>query len=255
MKLKAIACFLLVILPMSLSAEIRTSPVGQPESATEQPDNLEKAVETAIWDYIRHERRLLASGDLFEINIAADHGVLGITLLTEYDSNFPVFVSPKDTSCIIEYSEENDWICWLTPDTQDTIICAKGAYSEPVPLLRFSDNAVVKDISSVPNRKFEYKKKLFVWRDNTYEDSTEVLALLLERNRVDFISPRISPFWGNDNDGGEHVIYDLKILRQGKIKKYHNYGLSGNGFQGRMRSLWFKWKGSIRSFLDSLEES
>jgi hypothetical protein len=63
MKLKAISFFLILILPLYLSADIRLSHVEQPESATEQPDNLKKAIETAIWDYIRHERRLLASGD------------------------------------------------------------------------------------------------------------------------------------------------------------------------------------------------
>ena len=255
MKLKAIACFLLLILPLCLSAEFRSSHVEQTDPATEQPEDLDKAIETAIWNFIRHERRLLAAGDLFEINIAAAGNVLGITLLTEDDNNYPVFVTPKDTSCIREPSQEKDWVCWITPDSRDTVICAKGAFSEPVPVLQFSDSTVEKDLSSVPNRMFKYKNKLFVWRDETYGDSQDVFALLLERNRVDYLAPGLSDFWGNSNDGGEHVIYDLENLRQGKIKKYHNYGLSGNGFRGRMRSLWYKWTYSIRSFVDSLEES
>ena len=223
MKLKAIACYLLLILPLYLSAGIRSSRVEVPESESNHPDNLEKAIETAIRNYIRHERRLLATGDLFEINIVADRNELRISLLTEKDNNYPVYITPKDTSCIIESSRKQDRICWLTQSSRDTVICAKGAYSEPVPTLRFSDSAVEKDISSVPNRKFEYKKKLFVWRDNTCEDSPDVLSLLLERNRVDYLAPGLSSFWGNSNDGGEHVIYNLEKLRQGKIKKYHNF--------------------------------
>lgn len=198
------------------------------------------AISVAVNNMVRHEKRFLSTTDVFDIGIYPEQNLLIVSARVDddYHNHFSAVVSPKDTSIIPVFIKDKEKLVWVSPSTKDTIIMVPGRpFYERYPVY-FSPEEVRLDYSDVPNQMLLSNGKLFVWRDDSWEDSTEVIDALVKMNRLDFIVPGL-PGWTVDNDGEERVCYDLDALREGKIKKFHHYGLWGKGFRAKLRRGWF----------------
>ena len=205
------------------------------------PDVMEKAVRVAANDFIHHERRLSSSGDVFCVGVGIDHNhnnILGISVIDEPSENYPVWVSPKDTNCVLRYSDEDMY--WLDPSSGDTVIFSKNVFNDFPIELRYSESDVVFNLRSLPDRMFIVDGKVFVWGDKSDGNHDEVMKELVKRSKVDFIMEGVWPDWWAIDDGEEAVCYDFERLSRGKVKKYHSFGIAGKGLRGRINVLKYK---------------
>ena len=81
--------------------------------------------------------------------------------------------------------------------------------------------------------------KLFFWCDDAAPQSKDIIDKLMDMGRVDFLVKENALGWGVIDDGKEVICYDLDALSQGRIKKYHDYGIWGKGFRARLRQGWY----------------
>ena len=212
-----------------------------PLKAEADPGEYDRAISVAVDNMVRHEKRYLSTGDVFNIGIYPNANALVISAQVndEYNNRFVAIVTPKDTTLKPERFADQDRIIWVSPASKDTVIAVKGLGPEEYSI-SYSPDAVQIDYSDLPNKILASKGKLFVWRDEACADSKEVIDRLTDLNRVDFLIPEAETWWSYIDDGVEVVCYDLDALREGKIKKHHNYGLWGDGFRARLRRGWFQ---------------
>ena len=205
-------------------------------------DVMEKAVRVAANDFIHHERRLSSSSDVFSVFVSVNpyHNTeLYIFVIDEPVENYSVWVSPKDTNCVLRFSNEDMY--WLDPASGDTVIFSKNVFSDTPIDLRYSERDVVFNLRSLPDRMLVVDGKVFVWMDKSGGDHDEVMKELVKRSKVDFFMEGVLPdWWGATDDGEESVCYDLEKLSQGKVKKYHDFGIFGKGLRGRLNVLKYK---------------
>lgn len=206
----------------------------------------EPAISVAINNMVRHEKRYLSTSDIFEITINPERNLLVVSAKVEdgISSHYYAIVSPKDTTVKSEYIrvEDDEYkVVWVSPASKDTIITCYDCYDSHSEnySLSFSSDDVLIDYSDLPNKMLTSARKLFFWRDEAYPESKEVIDILVERGRVDFLVRESLLGWWVINDGEEVVCYDLEALLSGKIKKYHDYGLWGKGFRARLRQGWY----------------
>ena len=203
----------------------------------------EPAITVAINNMVRHEKRFLSTSDIFEVNINPERNLLVVSAKVEDSSYYQYYaiVNPKDTTVKPEFSRDEAKVVWVSPTSKDTIITCYDCYDSHSEnySLSFSSDDVLIDYSDLPNKMLTSASKLFFWRDEAYPESKEVIDILVERGRVDFLVRESLLGWWVINDGEEVVCYDLEALLSGKIRKYHDYGLWGKGFRARLRQGWY----------------
>lgn len=204
--------------------------------------NYESAVYVAINNIVRHEKRFLSTSDIFDIQFHPEQNRLVVSARVddEYNHYFAI-VSPKDTSIKPAYLPDEEKLVWVSPVSKDTIMTCNDCfdwYSEYYSL-SFSPEEVLIDYHDLPNKMITLAGKVFFWRDDAAPQSKEIIDKLLDMGRVDFLVKENALGWGVIDDGKEVICYDLEALTQGKIKKYHDYGLWGKGFRARLRQGWY----------------
>ena len=235
----------LILLTICLGMVMEATAQGTEQEQKEQSivGNYDRVVSLVINDCIRHEKRFLSQTDVFSIHIYPERNLLVVfsEAKDEFDVNFVAIVSPKDTTIKSQRIEEGEryFYSWVS-QTSDTIMLVSGTNSLDRYDVSFSKDDVVIDYPTIfPNRMYKAKGTLFVWRDDSYDVSNEVINTLVEYNRVDYWVKDLWS-WGAINDGEETISYNLNDLRQGKIRKYHDYGLWGKGFRARIRKMWYE---------------
>jgi hypothetical protein len=199
----------------------------------------DQAVSVAINNLVRHEKRFLSKSEVFDIRIDTAQNMLCVSAKTGYGSQngFFAMVSPQDTTVKPIWNE--DKLIWASPVCKDTIIVCDDCYSEDYQIT-YSLKDVQVDYRDVPNRMVILSDKRFVWRDEAFPDSKEIIDSLVALGRIEYLVRENSLSWFVINDGEEVICYDLESLTQGKVKKYHDYGLWGKGFRARFRMGWYK---------------
>jgi len=210
--------------------------------ADNDPGGYDRIVELAVKDFARHEKRLLSTSDVFDVHFypEVDKMIVSAQINDYSHNNYIAVVNPKDTTINpTTFTDEEKIVwTWVSPSS-DTIMVVNWPFDADKYEVSYSLDDVSIDYSGLPNRMLEAAGKLFVWRDDTRDESREVIDRLIRLERVDFWAKGLIG-WFVDNDGEETVVYDMDALRQGKIRKYHNYGLFGDGFHGWLRTTWFK---------------
>ena len=202
--------------------------------------NFDSVIFTMINNCVRHEKRFLSKTDVFRIQKSPNGKLLVVSreVKNEDNVNFVAFVTPKDSTIKPQRIEDGErYIYTWISQSSDTIMLAKGIYSDRY-TVSFSPSDVIIDYSRLPNRMYKVNEKIFVWQDDAYNESSDVINTLIEYNRVDYCVKDLLG-WGAINDSVETICYDIKALSQGKIKKFHNHGLFGKGFRGRIRRMWY----------------
>lgn len=199
----------------------------------------DQAVSVAINNLVRHEKRFLSKSEVFDIRIDTAQNMLCVSAKTGYGSQngFFAMVSPQDTTVKPIWNE--DKLIWASPVCKDTIIVCDDCYSEDYQIT-YSPKDVQVDYRDVPNRMVILSDKRFVWRDEAFPDSKEIIDSPVALGRIEYLVRENSLSWFVIDDGEEVICYDLESLTQGKVKKYHDYGLWGKGFRARFRMGWYK---------------
>ncbi len=232
----------LILLTICLGMVMEATAQSTEQEQKEQSivGNYDRVVSLVINDCVRHEKRFLSQTDVFSIHISPK--VLSVIpeAKDEYDINFVAIVSPKDTTIKPQRSEEGEryFYTWVSQPS-DTVMLVSGTSSSEKYTVSYSLDDVIIDYIGFPNRMLKTKEKLFVWKDDAYNESADVINTLIEYNRVDY-GVKMIMLVGGINDGEECLCYDMNALRQGKIKKYHDYGLWGKGFRARIRKMWYE---------------
>ena len=200
----------------------------------------DSAISAAINNMVRHEKRFLSTSDIFDIGIYPDQNMLIVSARVDddYHNHYYAIISPIDTTVKSGYIPEEEKLVWVSPSSKDTVMTCSNCFSENYSI-SFSPEDVLIVHSDLPNKEFSSANKLFFWRDDACPESKEIIDKLVDLGRVDFLVHENFIGWGVINDGEEVVCYDLEALHQGKIKKFHHYGLWGKGFRARLRRGWF----------------
>lgn len=200
----------------------------------------ESAISVAVKNLVRHEKRFLSTSDVFEIDLYPEQNLLIISARVddEYHNHYVAIVSPKDTTIESKYNPEEQKLVWVSPVSKDTVMTCSDCFSEDYSLSYLPEEVLI-DYSDLPNKVLTSANKLFLWRDNASPESKEIIDKLVDMGRVDFLIRENFTGWGVFNDGEEVVCYDLEALQKGRIKKFHNYGLWGDGFRARLHRGWF----------------
>lgn len=198
-----------------------------------------KAISVAVNNLVRYEKPFLSKSEVIDIRINTARNLLCVSAKGGYGSQHGFFamVSPQDTT--IKPIWDEDKLFWVLPVRKDTIIVCDDCYSDDYQI-SFSPEDVQIDYREVPNRMVISAEKLFVWRDETFTDSEEIIDRLVSLGRIDYLVHENGLSWFVIDDGEEVICYDLESLTQGKVKKYHDYGLWGKGFRARLRMGWYK---------------
>ncbi len=238
----------LILLTICLGMVMEATAQSTEQEQKEQSivGNYDRVVSLVINDCVRHEKRFLSQTDVFRIHINPKGNLLSVVseAKDEFDVNFVAFISPKDTTIKPQLIEDGErYYFSFVSKSSETIMLVNGTDSlDRYDVCWYSKDDVIVDYSGFPNRMYKAKGTLFVWRDDSYDESNEVINTLIEYNRVDYWVKDCG-FWGAFKDGEEIICYDLNALREGKIKKYHDYGLFGKGFRGRIRWRWYElWR-------------
>ena len=216
---------------------------SQPMRADITVGDYEPAISVAINNMVHHEKRFLSTSDIFDIGIYPEHNLLIVSARVDDDSHNHYFaiVSPKDTTVKAEFFPEQEKLVWVSPASKDTVMTCSDCfdwYSENY-LLSFLPDDVLIDYSDLPNKMLTSASKMFFWHDDAGPESKEIIDKLTDMGRVDLLVRENALGWGVINDGEEVVCYDLDALQKRRIKKYHNYGLWGNGFRAWLRQGWY----------------
>ena len=200
----------------------------------------EPAISVAVKNMVRHEKRFLSTSDIFEIDLYPEQNLLIISARVddEYHNHYVAIVSPKDTTVTPEYNSEEEKTVWVSPVSKDTVMICSGWFLDDYRISYLPEDVLI-DYSDLPNKVLTLANKLFFWRDDACPESKEIIDKLVDLGRVDFVDWENALGWGVINDGEEVVCYDLEALQNGRIKKYHHYGLWGDGFRARLRRGWF----------------
>ena len=211
----------------------------------------EPAISVAINNIVRHEKRFLSTSDIFDINLYPEQNLLVVSARVddEYHNHYLAIVSPKDTTIKPEYIHEEEKLVWVSPVSKDTIMTCSNCFSEDFSLSYLPDYVMI-DYSELPNKVSNSANKLFYWRDEASPESKVIIDKLVDMGRVDFLSRENILGWGVLNEGDEVVCYELDALQKGIIKKFHNYGLWGNGFRARFRRGWFQLWHPQRDYIE-----
>ena len=227
-----ISALILLLSACNASRENRLSFVG---------DSYEKdsVISVAVNNMVCHEKHFLSTSNLFHISIDTARNLLCVSAKAGYGSQngFFAMVSPKDTT--VKPIWDDDKLIWVLPVCKDTIIVCDGCYSDDYQI-SYSPVDVQVDYRAVPNRMAISAPKMFVWRDEAFPGSEEIIDRLVSLERIDYLVQENGLSWFVIDDGEECVCYDLEALNQGKIKKYHDYGLWGKGARARLRMGWYK---------------
>ena len=200
----------------------------------------EPAISVAVKNMVRHEKRFLSTSDIFEIDLYPEQNLLIISARVddEYHNHYVAIVSPKDTTVTPEYNYEEEKTVWVSPVSKDTVMTCSGWFLDDYRISYLPEDVLI-DYSDLPNKVLTSANKLFFWRDDACPESKEIIDKLVDMGRVDFVDWENALSWGVINDGEEVVCYDLEALQKGRIKKFHNFGLWGDGFRARLRRGWF----------------
>jgi hypothetical protein len=200
----------------------------------------EPAISIAINDMVRHEKRFLSTSDIFDIHLYPKENRLVVSARVddEHHNHYIAIVTPKDTTVKLKYIAEEEKMVWISPVSKDTVITCSGWFLENYSI-SYSLEDVLIDYADLPNKMTISAHKLFLWRDDACPESKEIIDTLVDMGRVDFLVLEYALGWGVIDDGEEVVCYDLEALQNGRIKKYHHYGLWGKGFSARLRRGWF----------------
>ena len=198
----------------------------------------DQAISVAINNVVRHEKRFLTKSEVFDIRVDIARNLLCVSAKTGYGSQngFFAMVSPQDTT--VKPIWDEDKLIWVSPVNKDTIIVCDVCYSVDYQICYTPEDVQV-DYRDVPNRMVISAEKKFVWRDEAFPDSKEIIDSLVALGRIEYLVRENSLSWFVIDDGEELVCYDLKALTRGKVKKYHDYGLWGKGFRARLRMGWY----------------
>ena len=204
------------------------------------PKTHEPAISVAINNMVRHEKRFLSTSDIFDIHLYPEENLLIVYAQVddEYHNNYMAIVSPKDTTVTPEYNSEEEKTVWVSPVSKDTVMTCSGWFLDDYRISYLPEDVLI-DYSDLPNKVLTSANKLFFWRDDACPESKEIIDKLVDMGRVDYVAWENALGWGVINDGEEVVCYDLEALQNGRIKKYHHYGLWGKGTRARLRRAWF----------------
>lgn len=234
---------LCILTAVSLSAQKKRLLLpSQPMRADITVGDYEPAISVAVNNMIRHEKRFLSTSDIFDIHLNPEQNVLVVSARVDDEFNhYFAIVSPKDTTVKPVFIPDEEKLVWVSPVSKDTIMTCNDCfdwYSEFYSL-SFSPEEVLIDYHDLPNKMITLAGKLFFWCDDTDPQSKEIIDKLMDMGRVDFLVKENALGWGVIDDGKEVICYDLEAVTQGKIKKYHDYGIGGKGFRARLRQGWY----------------
>jgi len=200
----------------------------------------EPAISVAVKNMVRHEKRFLSTSDIFEIDLYPEQNLLIVSARVddEYHNHYVAIVSPKDTTIESKYNPEEQKLVWVSPVSKDTVMTCSDCFSEDYSLSYLPEEVLI-DYSDLPNKVLTSAGKLFFWCDDAAPQSKDIIDKLMDMGRVDFLVKENALGWGVIDDGKEVICYDLDALSQGRIKKYHDYGIWGKGFRARLRQGWY----------------
>lgn len=220
-----------------------TSSHAEYQSDDRIPTYYDHAISIAVNNLVRHEKRFLSQSDMFEVSITPQENRLHVSPFSlridgDYMS-FVAFVSPKDTTVHPDFFQDENRLSytWLSPSS-DTILVVNEIFDTGEYTVSYSLEDVMFDYSLVPNKMLTASGKLFVWREDSCDESKDVIDTLIELNRINF---RVKGINGPAYyfDGGETISFDLEALQQGTINKTHGYWPWGYGFRARFRRAWY----------------
>lgn len=219
-----------------------TGSCAEYQSVDKMPTYYDHAVSVAVKDIVRHEKRFLSQSDMFVVSIIPQENRIHFSpsspIIEGDHMSFVAFVSPKDTTVHPEFFQNENGLSytWLL-SSSDTILVVDERFDTGEYSVSYSLEDVVFDYSLVPNKMLAASGKLFVWRDDSCDESRAVIDTLIGLNRINF---RVKGINGSSYyfDGGETVSYDLEALQQRKVKKSHGFWPWGYGFGARLRKAW-----------------